>query len=353
MISSLRRGGRERQLCTIYKFNQTDVQEIKIVYFNESTPNYIDEFAIEADHLIKVRSKGKLQRIKEIRGILKKENPAVVFTWGPLEYLYSAMVRPSVGYVLINGSIRHGIISRKFSHYWRAFLLHLSRNIIANSQAGLRANGLSRGEVLYNGIDDKFFGGGPERVPSEFTNGALAGIVFVSVANLIPYKDYFTVIEAMARLHGEGAKFSYLVIGKGPMKEEIQAKINALNLEKNIFLLGPKDNVEAYLAQADVFVHSSKGEGCSNAILEAMASGLPVIASNVGGTPEIVQDGFGFLFTYKNVAELYQCLNFFLEDQERIASMGEKAKTAAHDNYSVMAMIRNYHEVINKILNRK
>ncbi|MCK7493646.1 MAG: glycosyltransferase [Comamonadaceae bacterium] len=95
--------------------------------------------------------------------------------------------------------------------------------------------------------------------------------------------------------------------------------------------------------------HSSRGEGCSNAILEAMFSGLPIIATDTGRTSEIVKDTFGFLFPYQDHISL-SCKIISLTDNPGLRkTMGEKAFEYANDNFLPKKMIENYYKIITKI----
>jgi glycosyltransferase involved in cell wall biosynthesis len=351
-ISSLNRGGKERQLSTIYKYNDRQKQHIKIIYLNDRIPNYIEEFSIKQQDLIKIKADNFRGRVSEAYSIIKREKPVIVYAWGPLEAIICMIIRPFLGFIFINGSIRHGILSMKFSHYWRMLLLQVSKNVVANSHAGLKANFLRRGYVMYNGIDEKFFKAITPNNEILELKQKISSPVLISVANLVPYKDYFTVLEALAQLKREGYPFSYLILGDGPMKNEIISCIASLDLSEVVILLDSRNNVEEYLSIADLFIHSSKGEGCSNAILEAMAAGLPVIATNVGGTPEIVDNSNGILFGYKNSKELTFALKKFLSNNEIIKSLGSTSKEKAKKICSANAMMEKYYRISDEIADK-
>ena len=166
---------------------------------------------------------------------------------------------------------------------------------------------------IYNGVDNKFRialsplekGKLKEIIIPYFSKNP--GIVFITVANLVPYKDYFTVLRAL-RLFKKTHDFYYLIVGGGPLKKEIESLIKDYMLENQIVMIDGTENVRDYLLISDLMIHSSRGEGISNAILEGMYSGLPVIATNVGGIPETVYPDSSLLFPYKDHVALYSCL---------------------------------------------
>ncbi len=112
-----------------------------------------------------------------------------------------------------------------------------------------------------------------------------------TIAELHPVKQHEITIRAIARLANRGIIVRHIIIGDGQEKNKLEELINELSLQKNVFLLGSIDEASAYLKAFDVFVLSSRSEAFGYVILEAAQAGLPIVASNVGGIPEIVQDG--------------------------------------------------------------
>jgi len=350
IISSFRRGGRERQLATILNHTDQIKYPSKVIYFKNSTLNYFDEYKLK-DKAILIASGSFGSRLLELHRLLKKEKPDVVYTWGNLESVFLLLLNPFHPYIFINGSIRHGIRSHKFSHYFRTIILKLSKIVVANSKSGLKANHLRRGHVLYNGVEEKFIGMLSIKEKKSIRQ-ALLNIdhnytLLISVANLVPYKDYFSVISVLKKIKDKGYKFYYLIFGEGPLRTQIEEKIIEYGLTYHIKMFGNVPNMQYYFQLADIFIHSSKGEGCSNAILEAMAAGLPIIASNTGGTCEIVTNKNGFLFEYKNSKELFDKLKYCLDNLRLCRQMGIASIKIIKESFSAATMIENYYKIIN------
>ena len=339
LISSLRRGGRERQLATLFKYLREDNVRPRLLCFNYSKESYVEEYGLEVDY---IKAKNPVSRLWEIVRYVKKEQGDILWTWGGFEASYGLAASLITSVKHVNGSIRHGILSPKLSQYWRMLVLHLSRYRVANSGAGLKANKLSKGFIWYNGIDKKFI--------QKENYGKNKVLQLISVANLVPYKDYFTTLNALSDLKAQGYSFKYRIVGGGPMREQVKTHIEKLGLEREVELLGKISEVNEYLAKADIFIHSSKGEGCSNAILEAMFTGLPIIASATGGTPEIVSPENGLLFEYKNEKQLVESLKYFFDDPGKIEKMGRKSIELAKNNFSTEKMKDTYFEIIHKVL---
>jgi len=353
IISSLARGGRERQLSIIFKYTDKDKYSTRIIYFNESDQNYIVEYHLSKD-LIRINESGFLTRLFHLLKILRQEQPDLIFSWGINESVLGLLSSMLTGVRFVNGSIRHGIRLNRSSHLFRYLILKISPNVVANSKAGLLANGIRKGYVLYNGVDKIFAKkdttAGTEELKVRLTGKHIDYPIIISVANLVPYKDYFSVLTALKEAKESGKDFLYIIIGDGPMKDEIIEMINAYGLSNYVLLTGIKENVNEYLQIADIFLHSSRGEGCSNAILEAMFSGLPVIASDTGGTSEIVKETFGFLFPYRDHNSLSGKIIALLDNPGLRETMAKKAFEYANDNFLPEKMIENYYKIITKII---
>lgn len=353
IISSMRRGGRERQLASIFKYSRVAEIESKILIFNNVNNDYLSEYDITDNDIYHLNSKKTGKRLAEIKKVFKTFQPDIVYTWGSFEFSFCYFLKPTTRAKIINGSIRHGIVLFNQKQVSRLIFLHLSKYIIANSKAGLKANKLNRGYVLYNGIDKKF----TEPISPEQKSGIIKSVfdeyngetVLLSVANLVPYKDYFTIIHVLKKIADKGFRFLYMAIGEGPLREKLEDEIRLLGLEKSVKFVGRKSNVEDFFGVGDIFIHSSKGEGCSNAILEAMAASLPIIASDTGGTREITGSQNGRLFQYQNEDQLEEAIESLLTNPESIPEKGKVSRQIIEERFTIEKMISNYISILEKI----
>jgi glycosyltransferase involved in cell wall biosynthesis len=220
----------------------------------------------------------------------------------------------------------------------------------------LNANNLKPGPrrfVLHNGVEDKFKQalGGESRLKArhELIPGYRdrPGTVFVSVANFVPYKDYDTVLRAMMDLKGS-YPFHYLILGDGPRRAETKRQIAEAGLEENVTLLGQRHDVETFLRISDYFIHSSKGEGISNAIVEAMMAGLPVIATRVGGIPETVFPGSSALFEYQDDRQLLEILKTIEGRFAGFDPHGEAYRKHLEE-FSQQRMVERFYRIVDEI----
>lgn len=353
---TIQRGGKERQLFVLARHLIDQGHEVHVIALKRSVDNYLEEYCFPFDHLHVILSKGIWRRIRECRRFFKSIKPDLVFSWDMQTALFTLILHRRQGFLFINGCIQHGVRPFKLAFLFRSLTCWLSPYVVANSLAGLRANNLKPGTrrfVLHNGIEDKFRQlldkESRQRVRCELIPGYRdrQGIVFISVANFVPFKDYETVFRAMRELKGR-YPFYYLILGDGPRRAETERQIAEAGLEANVVILGQRQDVETHLQISDYFIHSSKGEGISNAIVEAMMAGLPVIATRVGGIPETVFPGSSALFEYRNDRQLLDILKTI---DERFAGFDPKSEEYARhlQEFSRDKMVSRFHQIIDLI----
>ncbi len=196
--------------------------------------------------------------------------------------------------------------------------------------------------VLYNGVDTFRFtprGGPAERARISISTRLVIG----TVARLRPEKAHTDLVRATAALRARGFDVGALMVGEGEARADIEAEIARLHLEPYVHLAGESGDVRPYLGCLDVFVLTSVAvETFSNAALEAMASGLPIVSSDIGGMPELLAFGGGLGYSPGNVEELTERLAWLLEDPERRVRLGRQARRAAVEHFSWERMVEEF-----------
>jgi glycosyltransferase involved in cell wall biosynthesis len=173
--------------------------------------------------------------------------------------------------------------------------------------------------VIHNAVDVR-------HAPRSRHNGASPTLV--SVGRFKAPKDFLTLARAIAAL--PPGTLHTLVVGDGPEREAIEAELNRLGLGEAVELLGERDDVQQLLAAADIFALATRSEGLPLSILEAMAAGLPVVASAVGGVPELVVDGeTGFLVPPGDEAAFATALRKVVADGDSRRRLGRAGRARA------------------------
>lgn len=190
--------------------------------------------------------------------------------------------------------------------------------------------------TVWNGIDlDRFAYLGP--VP---------GGPAVIVARLIPEKDHATLLRALAIAITKEPGFRLEIAGDGPCAEDLHRLAESLNLNHAARFLGRVDDVPALLASAGLLVLSSRLEGISLTLLEAMARGLPVVATHVGGNPEVVADGVtGRLVPSQSPEPLASAMLELRRDPERSKTMGLAGRARAEQFFDIRKTVAHYERI--------
>lgn len=200
--------------------------------------------------------------------------------------------------------------------------------------------------VIHNGVDGRRFYPDPEArmrirrelgiFPDEFCIG--------SVGNLFPVKDHMTLLQAIEKVAGRAANGRVLIFGEGPELPRLQAfAIDHPDWGRRVSFHGSSNRVAEMLNAMDVYVLPSINEGISNSLLEAMATGLPVIATATGGNPEVILNGeSGLLCPVGDSGRLAEQLLALLARKDLRDQLGQRALRRVTEDFSIDAMVRNY-----------
>ncbi|MCE9551616.1 MAG: TIGR03088 family PEP-CTERM/XrtA system glycosyltransferase [Betaproteobacteria bacterium] len=215
-----------------------------------------------------------------------------------------------------------------------------------------------RATQIYNGVDSVKFTpfteprinyGPPGFCPPE-------GFVIGAVGRMAEVKDYPNLVRAFLRmleLQPEiSARARLVILGEGVARATCLALLKQSNAEHLAWLPGNRDDIADLMRQFDVFSLSSLGEGISNTILEAMACGLPVVATAVGGNSELVDEGItGTLVPSADPKAMAHALLMYYQDSARAHSHGAAGRAKIEAHFSMSAMVRGYLNVYDKVLN--
>jgi glycosyltransferase involved in cell wall biosynthesis len=174
----------------------------------------------------------------------------------------------------------------------------------------------------------------------------------VSVGRLKAPKDFQTLARALSLL--PQGSFEALIVGDGPDRSALERTLRRLGLDESVRLAGARDDVPSLLADADVFVLSSRSEGSPVSVIEAMAAGLPVVASRVGGVPELVEDGeTGFLVPPEDPQALTRVLARLLEDHTLRRRLGDAGRQRARREFDLAPFRRAHVELYSRELAKR
>jgi len=178
-------------------------------------------------------------------------------------------------------------------------------------------------------------------------------LVLGSVGRLVEVKQYHHLLTAFAALQRQDGVMPcrLVLIGDGPLRDKLTELAQQLGMQDHVHFLGHQDHVHELLNLLDIFVLTSRSEGMSNTILEAMATGLPVVATDVGGTRELVVDGqTGVLVPPQEPDQLAQALAVLLANPARRGEMGRQARQRVEDVFALPIMVRAYETLYEQLV---
>ena len=218
--------------------------------------------------------------------------------------------------------------------------------VVANSSAAraiLQLEGFpdSSIAVIPNGIDAAAFA---ERRLDDGVPEARRRVI--TVANLRREKSHETLIAAAAQLLGDFPDVQFQIVGDGPCRAELEALVRAMDLEGTVVFLGHREDVADLLCAADAYVLPSRSEAFPNGAIEAMAAGLPVIASGVGGLLELIEpDRTGILVPPGSADAIAIALRRLFTDRNFARRLGEAAQAQVRQRYSFDRMVASFEEL--------
>jgi glycosyltransferase involved in cell wall biosynthesis len=208
--------------------------------------------------------------------------------------------------------------------------------------------------VIPNGVDTSCFAPGPRNgVLRDLLPDKFAGKVLISVGRLTEAKDQITLLSAIELLKKQGRNIFLIVVGDGELRISLEKEIAKNNLADCVCLTGSRSDVYQLLPGVDAFILSSKREGFPMSILEAMAAGLPVIATKVGGIPEVIKDGEnGILVPPQDQNSLANAICSVLDDSEFATNLASRARITVEQNYSIQAITEAYAKIYLSVFQR-
>jgi sugar transferase (PEP-CTERM/EpsH1 system associated) len=340
-------GGMEKGLSTLIRRGSPNVEHVVIAIEGAREP---EKVLPEGTRLIDLRKPpGHSWRfIWRLSRLLRELSPCVVHTrnWPGVDGVLAArlagiraVVHSEEGWGMLDmtGQSRKRILVRRFMSRWTRNFLSVSRDI----ERWLTDTVRVRCPVVHidNGIDPDAYSGPGTSADLKAELGLPADALLIGiVARLDPINDHPTLFRAFRRVRERVPQAVLLCVGDGPEREKLRGLV-----VPGIHMLGERHDVARILRGIDVSVLASRNEGASYTILEAMAAGLPVVASRVGGNPELVVDGVtGRLFPAGDDAALAEALVGYLKAPETRAAHGAAARERARGLYGTEEMVEAY-----------
>jgi len=292
--------------------------------------------------------------------IIRKWQPDVVHSHMVHANLLARIVRPLAPFPVLICSARNideGGRLREFLYRLTDPLCDLTTQV---SQAGLeryvRVGAVPRHKIRYipNGVDTERFKPNPEGRLKVRRELGVNGFVWLAVGRFDPQKDYPNMLQAFARVVRERSDTALLIAGDGPLRKAMESMALDLGISEYVRFLGIRRDVPQLMNAADAYVMSSSWEGMPNVLLEASATGLPIVATDVGGNREIVLEGTtGFLVPPGNPEALALAMVHLMSlPEEKRLAMGRKARELVVERFSLEKVVDLWEALYEKLLQK-
>lgn len=318
-INAIHDGGAERVMVNLAEyFSDNGYETILLTSFRDEweypLANTVRRLTLEKKEIKQSRIKRNVSRVKKLRNLCKNEKPDI---------LISFMEEPNFRAILATRglSIKTVVSVRndpnkeyagKLGWFVGKILLPMADGCVfqtKDAQKWFPKRLQNKSKIIYNAVKEDFF-----HVQRKPVRGEI-----VTCGRLVKQKNHAMLIDAFSEAVKDYPFAKLRIYGDGPLREELQKQIDRLNLSGKAFLMGATNNVEKALQTADVFVLSSDYEGMPNALMEAMAAGVPCISTDCpcGGPKELLQGCEGTLFAVKGKEKLTSLINSMLKDTSK------------------------------------
>lgn len=351
VIPSLNVGGLERLVCDLIRFTNRDVFEPHVLCLDELGP--WAERAVDSStpvERVAGAGRGRVSGVLRLARRIRQLNPAVVHTHN-LRCHIRGGIAAALGNVPVIVNTKHG------PHAANGFLERVADRLACSASSNLvavsrdcasisSAASLRKMSIVLNGADI-------ERFTARRADPARAGSRAVCIARLASAKDPDTLVRAARIVRAADPTFELDLVGDGPLRSSVEQLIMALDLRASVHVCGAIEDVRDRLQQAAVFVMSSISEGTPLAVIEAMAAGLPVVATPVGGVADLVVPGVtGLLVPPRSPEALATAILTLLRNPDARREMGTQGLRRAADLFDVRRTVAAYEQLYRAGLER-
>lgn len=344
LVSTLNIGGLERVVYDLVRCSDRRRFEMRVLCLGAigALGPLFNEIGIPVESL-DVSSAGLLRSVNSLIPRLRELKPDVLHTHNPTPHLVGAVAAKISGVPVVVHT-KHGrnypkfkrrVLANRLASWLTDCVVPVSENAADVVRDVERVPG-HKVEMIWNGIDlDRYRYRGQDHSPN---------FRAIHVARLKhPEKDQETLLRAARIVADAEPRFQLDIVGDGEHREPLEALCDELRLRQHVNFLGFRDDIHALLSAADLFVLSSITEGLSLTLLEAMATGLPIVATRIGGNPEvIVDDETGILVPAESPDSMAQAMLALLRDPARAAAMGFAGRRRIEDHFDLRFVSARY-----------
>lgn len=356
VLPSLFPGGAERLVANLLtNYNQDQFEMALLVVKtkeNSILETYLEENRVKVFYLDKRKGTNLIKLNYRSKKYISDFAPQIIHTHlDVFKYIFLSVILqkiPILVHTVHNIADKEmNFTSRKIQKLAYQYLNYTPVAISSSVQKSLaQVYGITDFPLIYNGVDVAKYQVAAKQENKEHLH-------LINIGRLAIQKNHSLLLEAFAIVSSYFPSVYLRIVGDGPLREEIQRKIICLNLEDKVELLGIREDIPELLAQSDIFVLSSSWEGLPLVILEAMSSGLPIVATNLDTVAEVVKNEENALLTsLTNPEEMAQAIIKLVENKDLRQKIGQINIQQANQ-FDLSLMQKNYEELYKQLWNKR
>ena len=346
LLASLGSGGAERVVSLLANKMVERGHQVEIICLKFNDVYYQTDSRVKVT-LAMEQTKNRLTEIFWLRKYLKKQNPDVVIPFTEGVYCFTILSLLGTGIPIIASERLDPAAMSKTRKILKRLLLPYADWLVVQTQSikeYFPESIQKKTSIIYNPVNDESLS---PTLPSR--EGRLNRII--SVGRLYPQKNQAMMIRAFAKVADEFPDWQLVIFGEGPLRAELVFLVSSFKLQNRVLLPGRTEHVVEELRKSKIFCMSSDYEGMSNAMIEAICVGLPIISTKVSGTDELIQDGEnGVLVGIGQEDELVKAFIMLMSDSQIIKRMGERSSLLA-SQFNINEIVNQWIKLINKVIN--
>lgn len=362
VTATLTSGGSERVMSIVANKMQERGYEVEIVCLNDQIVFYPINEGIKITHVeVEAGTKSLSKKLWWFRKYIQKTQPDVVIAFMVSVYTVTLLALMGVEIPVISSVRNDPAYSNLRKKITRKLLLPRSAHVVVQTQQikeFFNKNIQKKTTVIYNPVNEKVFqvkDGVEVKVDGLKVKGEERINRIISVGRLYPQKDQKIMIEAFAKVSERFPDWKLVIFGEGPQRRALETMIQdpRFKIQDKVSLPGRSENIIDELKKSKIFCLSSIYEGMSNALVEAICVGLPIVTTKVSGTEELIKDGEnGFIVNIGDTDAMAEALTKILEDENLQKQFSENNKAQAI-KFETNAIVDQWENLVNSVVRLK
>ena len=353
VTATLTSGGSERVMSIVANKMQERGYEVEIICLNDQIVFYPINEGVKITHVeVEAGTKSLPKKLWWFRKHIQKTQPDVVIAFMVSVYTVTLLALMGVDIPVISSVRNDPAYSNLRKKITRKLLLPRSAHVVVQTQQikqFFNKNIQKKTTVIYNPVNEKVFNDNDDDNIGLKVKGEERLNRIISVGRLYPQKDQKTMIEAFAQVSKRHPDWSLVIFGEGPERDALESLVERFKIKDKVLLPGKSENIIDELNKSKIFCLSSIYEGMSNALVEAICVGLPIVTTKVSGTEELIKDSEnGFIVNVGDKDTMAKALIKVIEDENLQNQFAEK-NTAQDIKFETNTIVDQWEDLVLKV----